>query len=110
MLGGFLCTSKAVTVMGKALGMVETRGFVGAVEAADSMVKAGDVELVGYQAVGGGYVTAIIRGEPAEVEKATTAGSASAERVGELVSVRIIEEPHPSTEAIFPLQSKLTKA
>jgi len=72
--------------MSDALGMIETRGFVGMVEAADAMVKAARVELVGYEKVGGGYVTAIVRGDVAAVKAATEAGARQAQRVGELVS------------------------
>ncbi len=84
--------------MAEALGMIETKGFVGMVEAADAMVKAAKVELVGYEKIGGGYVTAIVRGDVAAVKAATEAGSRAAERVGELVSVHVIPRPHPNID------------
>ena len=89
--------------MADALGMIEVKGFVGMVEAADAMVKAAKVELVGYEKTGGGYVTAIVRGDVAAVKAATEAGQRAAERVGELVSVHIIPRPHDSIEAVLPL-------
>ena len=89
--------------VGDALGMVETRGFVGMVEAADAMVKAAKVELVGYEKTGGGYVTAIVRGDVAAVKAATEAGQRAAERVGEVVSVHVIPRPHANVDASLPL-------
>ena len=89
--------------MAEALGMVETRGFVAMVEAADSMVKAARVELVGYEKIGGGYVTAIVRGDVAAVKAATEAGARAAQKVGELVSVIVIPRPHASLEDVLPL-------
>jgi microcompartment protein CcmL/EutN len=89
--------------MAEALGMIETKGFVGMVEAADAMVKAAKVELVGYEKIGGGYVTAIVRGDVAAVKAATEAGSRAAERVGELVSVHVIPRPHPNIDVALPL-------
>lgn len=89
--------------MADALGMIETKGFVGMVEAADAMVKAAKVELVGYEKIGGGYVTAIVRGDVAAVKAATEAGSRAAERVGELVSVHIIPRPHGNIDLVLPL-------
>lgn len=89
--------------MSDALGMIETKGFVGLVEACDAMVKAAKVELVGYEKIGGGYVTAIVRGDVAAVKAATEAGSRAAERVGELVSVHIIPRPHANIDAVMPL-------
>lgn len=89
--------------MADALGMIETRGFVGMVEAADAMVKAAKVELVGYEKIGGGYVTAIIRGDVAAVKAATEAGARGAERVGELVSVHVIPRPHVNIDGVLPL-------
>ena len=86
-----------------ALGMIETRGFAAVVEAADAMVKAAKVELVGYQQIGGGYVTAIVRGDVAAVRAALDAGSRSAERVGEIVSTHIIPRPHANVDAVLPL-------
>lgn len=89
--------------MADALGMIETKGFVGLVEAADAMVKAARVELVGYEKIGGGYVTAIVRGDVAAVKAATEAGQRAAERVGELVSVHIIPRPHANIDEALPL-------
>lgn len=89
--------------MADALGMIETRGFVGMVEAADAMVKAARVELVGYEKIGGGFVTSIVRGDVAAVKAATDAGARAAERVGELVSVHIIPRPHDNIDHVLPL-------
>jgi ethanolamine utilization protein EutM len=89
--------------MSDALGMIETRGFVGLVEAADAMVKAAKVELIGFEKIGGGYVTAIVRGDVAAVKAATEAGQRAAERVGELVSVHVIPRPHANVDAVLPL-------
>ncbi len=89
--------------MADALGLIETKGFVGMVEAADAMVKAAKVELVGYEKIGGGYVTAIIRGDVAAVKAATEAGARGAERVGELVSVHVIPRPHGNLDLVLPL-------
>ncbi len=92
----------------EALGLIETRGFVAMVEASDAMVKAAKVTLVGYEKIGGGYVTAIIRGDVAAVKAATDAGSAAASKVGELVSVHVIPRPHPNLEDVLPI-GKLQK-
>src|SRR6202022_2619903 len=89
--------------MGEALGMIETKRFVGMVEAADAMVKDAKVEFVGYEKIGGGYVTAIVRGDVAAVKAATEAGARGAERVGELVSVHVIPRPHPNVDVVLPL-------
>jgi len=89
--------------MADALGLIETKGFVGMVEAADAMVKAAKVELVGFEKIGGGYVTAIVRGDVAAVKAATEAGARSAERVGQLVSVHVIPRPHANIDAALPL-------
>ena len=89
--------------MADALGMIETRGFVGMVEACDAMVKAAKVELVGYEKIGGGYTTAIVRGDVAAVKAATEAGSRAAEKVGELVSVHVIPRPHENLDLALPL-------
>ncbi len=89
--------------MGEALGMVETRGLVGLIEASDAMVKAAKVTLVGYEKIGSGYVTALVRGDVAAVKAATDAGAAAARRVGELVSVHVIPRPHSNLEDIFPI-------
>ena len=95
--------------MADALGMIETKGMVALVEAADAMVKAAKVELVGYEKIGGGYVTAIIRGDVAAVKAATEAGARSAERVGELVSVHVIPRPHANVDAVLPLGRQTSK-
>jgi len=89
--------------MGEALGMIETRGFVGMVEASDAMVKAAKVTLVGYEKVGGGYVTAIVRGDVAAVRAAVDAGMAAASKVGELISTHVIPRPHTSLEDVLPI-------
>ena len=83
--------------------MIETRGFVAMVEAADAMVKAARVRLIGYEKVGGGYVTAIVRGDVAAVRAATDAGGSAATKVGEVVSVHIIPRPHVSLEDVLPI-------
>jgi ethanolamine utilization protein EutM len=85
-----------------ALGMVETRGLVGAIEAADAMVKAANVVLVGRDYIGSGYVTVHVRGDVGAVKAATDAGAAAARRVGELVSVHVIPRPHAEVEKILP--------
>ncbi len=88
---------------GKALGLVETRGLVGAVEAADAMVKAASVSLVGKEKIGGGYVTVMVRGDVGAVKAATDAGAAAARKVGEVVSVHVIPRPHSDIEGILPV-------
>jgi len=90
----------------EALGMVETKGFVGAVEAADAMVKAANVQLVGKEYIGAGYVTIFVRGDVGAVKAATDAGAAAARRVGELVSVHVIPRPHAEVERIVPKGSR----
>ena len=85
-----------------ALGMIETKGFVGAVEAADAMVKAANVTLIGREQVGSGLVTVMVRGDVGAVKAATDAGAAAASRVGELVSVHVIPRPHEEVEMILP--------
>lgn len=87
----------------EALGMIETRGFAAMVEASDAMVKAANVELVGYEKIGGGYVTAIVRGDVAACRAAVDAGIRSAEKVGEVVSSHVIPRPHGSVDAALPL-------
>ena len=89
-----------------ALGMVETQGLVGAIEAADAMVKAANVELIGSEYIGGGYVTVMVRGDVGAVKAATDAGAAAAKRVGELASVHVIPRPHADIEMILPSRSK----
>ena len=85
-----------------ALGMVETKGLVAAIEAADAMVKAANVTLIGKEHVGGGLVTVLVRGDVGAVKAATDAGAAAAERVGELISIHVIPRPHTEIEAILP--------
>lgn len=85
-----------------ALGMIETRGLVGSIEAADAMVKAADVHLVGKEVIGGGFVTVFVRGEVGAVKAAVDAGAAAAQRVGELKSVHVIPRPHAEVETIIP--------
>ena len=85
-----------------ALGMVETKGLIGAVEAADAMVKAANVVLVGKEYIGQGYVTVLVRGDVGAVKAATDAGAAAARRVGELISVHVIPRPHADVERILP--------
>ena len=89
--------------MGEALGMVETKGLVAMIEAAEAMVKAAKVTLVGWEKIGAGYVTAIVRGDVAAVKAATDAGAAAARRVGELVSVHVIPRPHANIDLVLPL-------
>ena len=84
------------------LGMIETKGLVGAIEAADAMVKSANVQLVGKEQVGGGLVTVMVRGDVGAVKAATDAGAAAAEKVGELVSVHVIARPHTEVDAILP--------
>ena len=90
----------------EALGMVETRGLVGSIEAADAMVKAANVLLVGKQYIGAAYVTVMVRGDVGAVKAATDSGAAAARRVGELVSVHVIPRPHSEVEKILPSISK----
>jgi microcompartment protein CcmL/EutN len=91
------------SVYSDALGMIECRGFAAMVEASDAMVKAAKVELTGYEKTGGGYVTAIVRGDVAAVRAALDAGQRAAERVGEVVSVHIIPRPHANVDETLPL-------
>jgi len=86
----------------QALGMVETRGLVGSVEAADAMVKAANVRLIGKVQVGGGLVTVMVRGDVGAVKAAVEAGGSAAKRVGELISVHVIPRPHDDVEGILP--------
>ena len=86
----------------QALGMVDTKGLVGSIEAADAMVKAANVHLIGKVHVGGGLVTVMVRGDVGAVKAAVEAGGAAAKRVGELVSVHVIPRPHEDVEAILP--------
>ena len=89
--------------MADALGMIETRGFAAMVEAADAMVKAAKVDLVSYEKIGGGYVTAVVRGDVAAVKAACDAGQTAASRVGEIVSVHVIARPHTNVDEVLPL-------
>jgi ethanolamine utilization protein EutM len=89
--------------MAEALGMIECKGFAAMVEAADAMVKAAKVELVGYEKIGGGYVTAVVRGDVAAVKAALEAGARGAEKVGEVVSVHVIPRPHENVDRALPL-------
>ncbi|HZI93262.1 MAG TPA: ethanolamine utilization microcompartment protein EutM [Patescibacteria group bacterium] len=93
----------------EALGMVETRGLVASIEAADAMVKAANVVLIGKEYIGAGYVTVMVRGDVGAVKAATDAGAAAARRVGELISVHVIPRPHGELEQFLP-QPKETKA
>lgn len=86
-----------------ALGMIETKGLVGAIEAADAMVKAANVYLVGKEHVGGGLVTVMVRGDVGAVKAAVDAGAAAAQRVGELISVHVIPRPHAEVECVLPV-------
>jgi ethanolamine utilization protein EutM len=86
----------------EALGMVETKGLIGSIEAADAMVKAANVVLIGKEFIGAGYVTVMVRGDVGAVKAATDAGAAAARRVGELVSVHVIARPHSEVEKILP--------
>ena len=89
---------------GEALGMVETKGLIGSVEAADAMVKTANVVLVGKEYIGQGYVTVMVRGDVGAVKAATDAGAAAARRVGELVGVHVIPRPADDLETIFPIR------
>lgn len=86
----------------EALGLIETKGLVGAIEAADAMAKAANVVITGYEKIGGGLVTVFIRGDVGAVKAATDAGAAAAQKVGEVVSVHVIPRPHSDTEKILP--------
>jgi len=92
--------------MAEALGMIECRSFPAMVEAADAMVKAAKVELVSYEKTGGGYITAVIRGDVAAVKAACEAGQAGAAKVGEIVAVHIIARPHSNVDLVIPLGRK----
>ena len=89
-----------------AVGMIETRGMVAAIEAADAMVKAANVTLVGKELVGGGLVSVLVRGDVGAVKAATDAGAAAADRIGELISVHVIPRPHSEVEIILPKSEK----
>ncbi|MEI6765028.1 MAG: BMC domain-containing protein [Bacteroidota bacterium] len=89
--------------------MIETRGFTAMVEASDAMVKAANVELIGYEKIGGGYVTAIVRGDVAAVRAAVDAGTRAAEKVGQIVSTHVIPRPHQNVDSALPLGVKTNK-
>jgi ethanolamine utilization protein EutM len=89
----------------EALGLIETKGLIGSVEAADAMVKAANVVLIGKEFIGAGYVTVMVRGDVGAVKAATDAGAAAARRVGELVAVHVIPRPHAEVERILPKNS-----
>jgi microcompartment protein CcmL/EutN len=86
---------------GDALGLIETRGLVGSIEAADAMVKAANVQLIGYEQIGAGYVTVMVRGDVGAVKAATDAGAEAAARVGEVISVHVIPRPHAEVETLI---------
>ena len=88
--------------MGEALGMIETKGLVGAIEAADAMTKSANVTLIGYEKIGSGLVTVMVRGDGGAVKASVDAGAAAAEKVGEIVSQHVIPRPHTDVEKILP--------
>jgi microcompartment protein CcmL/EutN len=90
------------SAQGEALGMIETKGLVAMIEAADAMVKSANVKLVGMEKIGSGLVTVMVRGDVGAVKAATDAGAAAAKRVGEVVSVHVIPRPHTDTELLLP--------
>ncbi|WP_454055273.1 MULTISPECIES: ethanolamine utilization microcompartment protein EutM [unclassified Clostridium] len=92
-----------------ALGMIETKGLIGAIEAADAMVKAANVYLIGKEYIGGGLVTVMVRGDVGAIKAATDAGAAAAQRVGELISVHVIPRPHSEVEVILPASKEAAK-
>lgn len=91
--------------MGEALGMIETRGLTALIEAADAMVKAAKVTLVGWEKIGSGYVTVLCRGDVAAVKAATDAGASAARKVGDLVAVHVIPRPHSNLDDIFQIKA-----
>jgi microcompartment protein CcmL/EutN len=105
----FTSKSEEPTMSMEALGMVETKGFIGAVEAADAMVKAANVNLIGREYIGAGYVTVFVRGDVGAVKAATDAGAAAARRVGELISVHVIPRPHSEVERVLPKGNNAAK-
>ena len=96
--------------MHEALGMIETRGLTSLIEASDAMVKAANVQLVGWEKIGYGYVTAFVRGDVAAVKAATDAGAAAAKKIGELVSVHVIPRPHSNLDDIMPIKGNLSSS
>ena len=101
-LNAGLIRRENIMAITQALGMIETKGLVGSIEAADAMVKAANVTLLGKEMIGGGLVTVMVRGDVGAVKAATDAGAAAAGRVGELVSVHVIPRPHSEVETILP--------
>lgn len=93
----------------EALGMIETKGLVAMIEAADAMVKAANVKLIGYEKIGAGYVTAMVRGDVAAVRAATDAGATAARRVGELIAVHVIPRPHKDLDDVLPISPPKAK-
>lgn len=91
---------------GNALGLIETKGLVAAVEAADSMTKSANVELIGYEKIGSGLITVMVRGDVGAVKAAVDAGAAAGARVGEIISVHVIPRPHADTERVIPKLDK----
>ena len=89
--------------MGEALGMIETRGLVAIIEATDAMAKAANVEVIGWQQIGGGLVTVLVRGDVAAVKAATEVGAVAASKVGEVVASHVIPRPHDSLETVLPI-------
>ena len=98
-----------MAITDNALGLIETKGFAAMVEASDAMAKAAHIDFIGSKKIGGGYITAIIRGDVAAVKAALDAGKRAAERVGEIISVHIIPRPHESVDAVLPLGRKKSK-
>ena len=98
----FLQQERTKVMDTNSLGMIETKGLIGAIEAADAMVKSANVQLVGKEQVGGGLVTVMVRGDVGAVKAATDAGAAAAEKVGELISVHVIARPHTEVDVILP--------
>ena len=92
--------------MGEALGMIETKGLVGAIEAADAMTKSANVELIGYEKIGSGLVTVMVRGDVGAVKASVDAGAVAAEKVGEIVSKQVIPRPHTDVERILPKRAE----
>ena len=88
--------------MGKAIGLIETKGLVAMLEAADAMLKAANVHLIGKERIGGGFMTVIVEGEVAAVKAAVDAGAAAAKRVGEVISIHVIARPHEEIEKLLP--------
>ncbi|MFH1416515.1 MAG: ethanolamine utilization microcompartment protein EutM [Elusimicrobiota bacterium] len=93
----------------EALGMIETKGLIAMIEAGDAMVKAANVQIAGYEKIGSGYVTVLVRGEVAACKAACEAGAAAAQRVGELVAVHVIPQPHADLEGKLPISEGFFK-